>query len=68
MRSSDLGLVPMHKFHSPYRTECHSVLDGLANRPTWELTTEHLGSQQDVIYPADFGERLIARLAKPRHG
>ena len=29
--------VPMHKFPSSRRTEWHSVLDGLANRPTWRV-------------------------------
>ena len=27
-----------------------------------------LGSQQEINYPADFGERRIARMAKPGHG
>ncbi len=35
----------MHKFPSFCRTECHSVQDGLANRPTWKLMTGNLIGQ-----------------------
>jgi hypothetical protein len=35
----------MHEFPSLCRAECHSDPDGLANRPTWELTTRYLSAR-----------------------
>ena len=66
----------MHKFPSPCRAECHSVLDGLANRPTWKRMTgylfnprtqqwqEHFAIEEGSLRPLSSIGRATERLLK----